>query len=95
MWMWSSLRLQMVPKSDVLMGAVGINVPRSEILTVEKTSDLLLLRSDLYSLHGGNLEMNAQLALPGPLLIKLSNTSFSRAREVDGSFSSIPDISDR
>ena len=37
-------------------GAVGINVPRSRFLPVKKTSDLLLIQSDLFSLDRGTLK---------------------------------------
>ena len=40
--------------------AVGLEVPRSRFLPVEKTSDLLLL-SNLYSHHHGNLVMSAKV----------------------------------
>jgi UTP--glucose-1-phosphate uridylyltransferase len=38
--------------------AVGINVPRSRFLAVKKTSDLLLVQSDLFSLDRGTLKMD-------------------------------------
>ena len=41
--------------------AVGLEVPRSRFLPVKKTSDLLLLRSNLYSHHHGNLVMSAKV----------------------------------
>jgi UTP--glucose-1-phosphate uridylyltransferase len=37
-------------------GAVGMNVPRSRFLPVKKTSDLLLVQSDLYKLARGTLK---------------------------------------
>lgn len=37
-------------------GAVGMNVPRSRFLPVKKTSDLLLVQSDLYKLDRGTLK---------------------------------------
>ena len=41
--------------------AVGLEVPRSRFLPVKKTSDLLLLMSNLYSPHHGNLVMSAKV----------------------------------
>ena len=41
--------------------AVGLEVPRSRFLPVKKTSDLLLLMSNLYSHHHGNLVMSAKV----------------------------------
>ena len=37
-------------------GAIGMNVPRSRFLPVKKTSDLLLVQSDLFSLNRGTLK---------------------------------------
>ena len=41
--------------------AVGLEVPRSRFLPVKKTSDLLLLMSNLYSHHHGNLVMSPKV----------------------------------
>ena len=38
--------------------AHGINVPRSRFLPVKSCSDLLLIKSDIYSLEHGQLIMN-------------------------------------
>ncbi|MBT5257926.1 MAG: UTP--glucose-1-phosphate uridylyltransferase [Nitrospina sp.] len=37
-------------------GAIGLNVPRSRFLSVKKTSDLLLVQSNLFSLNRGTLK---------------------------------------
>ena len=41
--------------------AVGLTVPRSRFLPVKKTSDLLLLMSNLYSPHHGQLKMSGKV----------------------------------
>ena len=43
--------------------AGGLRVPRSRFLPVKKTSDLLLLMSNLYNLHNGALEMSKKVLL--------------------------------
>ncbi len=50
--------------------AVGINVPRSRFLPVKKTSDLLLVQSDLFSLDRGTLKRDS--ALRGSSLPKIN-----------------------
>lgn len=51
-------------------GAHGVNVPRRRFLPVKTTSDLLLVKSDLYSLHQGRLETSPS-RFGGAPLIKL------------------------
>ena len=43
--------------------ASGVNVPRSRFLPVKKTSDLLLVMSNLYSLQQGALTMSPKVGL--------------------------------
>ncbi|KTW31940.1 UTP glucose-1-phosphate uridylyltransferase [Pneumocystis jirovecii RU7] len=52
--------------------ACGINVPRSRFLPVKTCSDLFLVKSDLYSLHNGQLIMD-QVRFGGVPLIKLGS----------------------
>ena len=42
--------------------AVGLNVPRSRFLPVKKTSDLLLLMSNLYTQQHGQLRMSPKVS---------------------------------
>ena len=42
--------------------ASGVNVPRSRFLPVKKTSDLLLVMSNLYSLDHGSLVMSPKVS---------------------------------
>lgn len=72
--------------------AIGINVPRSRFLPVKKTSDLLLIKSNLYKLDGGCLSMSSQRAFPTIPLVKLGDGHFSKVREFMNRFASIPDV---
>ena len=51
----------------------GINVPRTRFLPVKKTSDLLLVMSNLYSLSAGSLCMNPKRSFPSTPLVKLGS----------------------
>ena len=73
-------------------GAIGINVPRSRFLPVKKTSDLLLVMSNLYSLQNGTLTMNPLRSFPTVPLVKLGDTHFSKVRDFLSRFASIPDL---
>ncbi|KAK4885085.1 hypothetical protein RN001_001356 [Aquatica leii] len=73
-------------------GGVGINVPRSRFLPVKKTSDLLLVMSNLYNLKNGSLVMSPQRMFPTTPLVKLGENHFSKVREFLGRFANIPDI---
>lgn len=72
--------------------AIGINVPRSRFLPVKKTSDLLLVMSNLYSLKNGSLIMSPQRMFPTTPLVKLGDNHFSKVKEFLGRFANIPDI---
>ena len=54
----------------------GINVPRSRFLPVKKTSDLLLIMSNLYQLTDGTLLMSANRMFLTTPLIKLGDENF-------------------
>lgn len=58
----------------------GINVPRSRFLPVKKTSDLMLVMSNLYTLRNGSLVMSPQRMFPTTPLIKLGDNHFSKVR---------------
>lgn len=72
--------------------AIGINVPRSRFLPVKKTSDLLLVMSNLYNLKNGSLIMSPQRMFPTTPLIKLGDNHFAKVKEFTGRFANIPDI---
>lgn len=73
-------------------GAIGINVPRSRFLPVKKTSDLLLVMSNLYSLRGGSLVMSPKRMFETTPLVKLGENHFSKVKEFLSRFANIPDI---
>lgn len=59
----------------------GINVPRSRFLPVKKTSDLLLLMSNLYEIENGTLTLSSLRSFPTTPLVKLGN-QFDKASHV-------------
>jgi UDP-N-acetylglucosamine pyrophosphorylase len=63
---------------DRQIGIAGISVPRSRFLPVKKTSDLLLVMSNLYSLRNGSLVMSPQRMFPTTPLVKLGDNNFSK-----------------
>lgn len=73
-------------------GCSGINVPRSRFLPVKKTSDLLLVMSNLYSLRNGTLEMSPLRMFPSTPLVKLGDNHFAKVKEFLKRFETIPDL---
>ncbi|KAI4494439.1 hypothetical protein M0802_008931 [Mischocyttarus mexicanus] len=73
-------------------GSIGINVPRSRFLPVKKTSDLMLVMSNLYILRNGSLVMSPQRMFPTTPLIKLGDNHFSKVEEFLIRFPTIPDL---
>lgn len=71
---------------------IGINVPRSRFLPVKKTSDLLLVMSNLYTLNGGSLVMSPQRMFPTTPLVKLGDKNFSKVKDFLSRFATIPDL---
>ncbi len=53
--------------------AHGINVPRKRFLPVKSCSDLLLIKSDIYSLEHGQLVINEQRMFETTPVIKLGD----------------------
>ncbi|KAF2903000.1 hypothetical protein ILUMI_03169 [Ignelater luminosus] len=72
--------------------SIGINVPRSRFLPVKKTSDLLLVMSNLYNLKNGSLVMSPQRMFPTTPLVKLGDNHFANVKEFLGRFANIPDL---
>jgi len=72
--------------------AVGLKVPRSRFLPVKKTSDLLLVMSNLYTLKHGALIMSSKRMFPSTPLVKLGNKYFKITSEFLARFGSIPDL---
>ena len=59
----------------------GINVPRSRFLPVKSCSDLLLIKSDIYSLEHGQLVINEQRMFETTPVIKLGD-HFKKVKRV-------------
>ncbi len=54
-------------------GAHGVNVPRKRFLPVKSCSDLLLIKSDIYSLEHGQLIINPSRMFENTPVIKLGD----------------------
>lgn len=70
----------------------GINVPRSRFLPVKRTSDLLLIMSNLYKLQHGSLVMAPERMFQTTPLVNLGATNFRKVKDFLSRFASIPDI---
>ncbi|SMQ44976.1 unnamed protein product [Zymoseptoria tritici ST99CH_3D7] len=70
--------------------AHGVNVPRRRFLPVKTCSDLMLVKSDLYTLKHGQLVMDPNRFGPAPL-IKLGN-DFKKVSNFQSRIPSIPKI---
>ncbi|KAL1455424.1 hypothetical protein WDU94_009515 [Cyamophila willieti] len=73
-------------------GGLGINVPRSRFLPVKKTSDLMLVMSNLYSMKNGSLVMSPQRMFPTTPFIKLGDNHFAKVKDFLSRFANIPDL---
>src|SRR5882762_7685910 len=63
------------------MAAHGVNVPRSRFLPVKSCSDLLLIKSDIYSLEHGQLVINRSRMFENTPVIKLGD-HFKKVRHL-------------
>ncbi|XP_050431133.1 UTP--glucose-1-phosphate uridylyltransferase-like [Adelges cooleyi] len=73
-------------------GGLGINVPRSRFLPVKKTSDLLLVMSNLYHMRNGSLSMSPLRMFPTTPSVKLGDKDFAKVKDFLSRFATIPDI---
>ncbi|KAF7321632.1 UTP-glucose-1-phosphate uridylyltransferase [Mycena kentingensis (nom. inval.)] len=71
--------------------AHGINVPRKRFLPVKSCSDLLLIKSDIYSLEHGQLVINAARMFDTTPVIKLGD-HFKKIQNFQKRFKKIPKI---
>ena len=69
----------------------GINVPRSRFLPVKSCSDLLLIKSDIYSLEHGQLVINENRMFGTTPVIKLGD-HFKKIAQFQKRFKKIPKI---
>ena len=72
-------------------GAVGVNVPRSRFLPVKSTSDLLLVKSNLYTMSSGTLLRNPLRIYPTVPLVKLG-ADFKKVSDFLDRFANMPNI---
>jgi len=72
-------------------GAHGVNVPRSRFLPVKSCSDLLLIKSDIYSLEHGTLVLNEARMFDTIPVVKLGD-HFKKIANFQKRFKSIPKI---
>uniref|UniRef100_A0A1I7W9N0 UTP--glucose-1-phosphate uridylyltransferase n=1 Tax=Heterorhabditis bacteriophora TaxID=37862 RepID=A0A1I7W9N0_HETBA len=78
-WMNLSLREKSSYNKGIIL-ACGINVPRSRFLPVKKSSDLLLLMSNLYDIDKGSLTLSEQRSFPTTPLCLISEIAFIFAK---------------
>jgi len=71
--------------------AHGINVPRSRFLPVKSCSDLLLIKSDIYSLEHGELVLNKLRQFDTSPVIKLGD-HFKKIAQFQKRFKTIPHV---
>lgn len=71
--------------------ARGINVPRNRFLPVKSCSDLLLIKSDIYSLEHGQLVINPNRMFGTTPVIKLGD-HFKKIAQFQKRFKKIPKI---
>jgi UTP--glucose-1-phosphate uridylyltransferase len=72
-------------------GAHGVNVPRSRFLPVKSCSDLLLIKSDIYSLEHGQLVINPSRMFENTPVIKLGD-HFKKIQQFQKRFKKMPKI---
>ncbi|KAJ7924949.1 UTP-glucose-1-phosphate uridylyltransferase [Mycena leptocephala] len=73
--------------------AHGINVPRSRFLPVKSCSDLLLIKSDIYSIENGELVISPERMFATTPVIKLGD-HFKKIQQFQKRFKTIPTIVD-
>jgi UTP--glucose-1-phosphate uridylyltransferase len=72
--------------------SIGIIVNRSRFLPVKKTSDLLLVMSNLYDMSKGSLSMSNKRMFKTTPLIKLGDEHFKKVHAFSNRFPAIPDM---
>ena len=71
--------------------SVGLHVTRDRFLPVKTTSDLLLVMSNLYNVHGGFLKMADKRHFGSTPLVKLG-AEFSKMKEFNRRVAETPDM---
>ena len=72
--------------------SLGIKVPRSRFVPVKHTSDLLLVKSNLYTNENGVLAMSSDRIFETPPLVMLGTQHFRKKEDFESRFPFIPDI---
>ena len=70
----------------------GIKVPRSRFLPVKQTDDLLLIKSNLYTIKNGCLKMSPERMFGTTPLVKLGAQHFKKNQDFESRFATIPDV---
>jgi UTP--glucose-1-phosphate uridylyltransferase len=78
---------------ECFKGAVGLSVSRDRFLPVKKTDDLLLVRSNLFSLKGGKLIRNPERKSESLPIVELGDF-LQNIENFENSFPFIPDLLD-
>ncbi|CAG9856697.1 unnamed protein product [Phyllotreta striolata] len=73
---------------------IGINVPRSRFLPVKKTSDLILIMSNIYEVQNGTLVVSSKRTFPTLPTLSLDEKYFKNVDQALKRFQSIPDMLD-
>ena len=68
------------PLSPTSLSVTGINVPRTRFLPVKKTSDLLVVMSNLFTMAYGTLKMNPARTYPSLPVVKLGDQHFMKVQ---------------
>ena len=74
--------------------SLGIRVPRSRFLPVKHTSDLLLIKSNLYTVENGFMMMSPDRKLSKAPIVKLCAQHFKKKQDFESRFASMPSILD-
>ncbi|CAN1320199.1 UTP--glucose-1-phosphate uridylyltransferase 1 [Linum perenne] len=87
----NALKMDNLSTSELFDQAIGINVPQSRFLQLNTTSDLLIMKSDLYIVIDGSLERNPDRTSPLDPSIQLG-PEFEKIDDFQSRFQSIPKI---
>ncbi|KFM83184.1 UTP--glucose-1-phosphate uridylyltransferase, partial [Stegodyphus mimosarum] len=74
--------------------AFAVVVPRSRFLPVKSSSDLFLIKSNVYVLGNGNVTMNPLRPFSFPPRVKFVDDHFKSYRDIEKRFQNMPDCKD-
>ncbi|KAL4563653.1 hypothetical protein LXL04_027698 [Taraxacum kok-saghyz] len=87
----SWINIEAINKDNFPKTMFGVNVPASRNLSLEETSDLLILKSDIYTCENGILVRNEARTNPVNPTIQLG-LEFQKVTDFESRFKSIPSI---